>query len=129
MYIYIRLEFAFNIAVYCVSTFLITTILISYSMYNGIETMVSVIKSGGVIIADTIIIHINACLLYFANIQDCTIPILVRMKAIMGNWKTNPIINVSDVNVDTYESIVIELCTRSATLYVPKNLNEIGNKI
>lgn len=85
MYIYIRLEFAFNIAVYCVSTFLITTILISYSMYNGIETMVSVIKSGGVIIADTIIIHINACLLYCANIQDCTIPILARMKAITGN--------------------------------------------
>ena len=47
--------------------------LISYNKYNGIVTKIRVIKSGGVIIAATIIMIINACFLYFANINTLLI--------------------------------------------------------
>ena len=86
MYIrYIKLEVFYNIPVYYLSTFLITTILISYSIYNGIETRISVIKSGGVITADTNIMAISACRLYCISIHDFISSIFARIKAITGN--------------------------------------------
>ena len=50
-----------------VPTILTILTLTSYSKYNGIVTNIRVIKSGGVIIAATSIITINACFLYFAR--------------------------------------------------------------
>ena len=49
------------------STILAILTLTSYSKYNGIVTKTRVIRSGGVIIAATSIMIINACFLYFAN--------------------------------------------------------------
>lgn len=49
------------------STNLTILTLTSYNKYNGMVTSTKVIKSGGVIIAATSIMIINACLLYFAN--------------------------------------------------------------
>ena len=40
----------------------------------------------------------------------------VRKKAITGSWNTRPMVSVSVVNVETYESIVMLLTTRSETL-------------
>ncbi len=77
--------------------------------------------------AATSMIIIKECLRYLDSISDEMNPSFAKAKAITGSWKTTPINSVSVVNVDMYESSVIVLCILSATLYVPKNLNEIGN--
>ena len=57
----------------------------SNSKYNGMETNTRVIKSGGVIIAPTNIIIINACFQYFDSTSEDTTPIFANAKAITGN--------------------------------------------
>lgn len=79
--------------------------------------------------AATSIITINAYFLYCFNISDVTTPIFPRKNAITGNWKTNPIIKVSVVKVLIYDVSVILLSTIDETLYVPKNLNDIGKSM
>ncbi len=79
-------------------------------------TSISVIKSGGVMIAATSIMMIKECFLYLDNRSDVTKPNLPRKNAITGNWNTNPITNVSDVKVLMYESSVILLTTFAETL-------------
>lgn len=67
-------------------------------MYKGIVTSISVIKSGGVMIAATNIIRIKACLRYLANKAESTNPSFVKAKTMTGSWKTTPMSNVSVVN-------------------------------
>ena len=85
--------------------------------------------SGGVIIAATNIITMKECFLNRASIEESMNPIFVKAKAMTGSWNTKPMINVRVMNVVIYESRVIVLWTRSATLYVPKNRKDIGNKM
>ncbi len=75
-----------------------------------------VIKSGGVMMAATIIITMNECLRYSDNMAEVTTPIFPRKNAITGNWNTTAITSVSDTKVDTYESSVMLLTTFADTL-------------
>ena len=76
--------------------------------------------------AATNMMMMKECFLYAESSSEDIIPSFVNANAITGSWKTTPISNVKVVNVEMYESRVMVLCIFSATLYVPKNLNEMG---
>lgn len=77
-----------------------TNMLISYKPYIGIVTNMSVKMSGGVIMAATIIIIMNAYDRYFFNVPTSINPIFPSTKAMTGSWNTIPIKNVKVVNVE-----------------------------
>lgn len=79
-------------------------------------TRISVIKSGGVMIAATNIMMRKECLRYWESISEVITPILPRKKAIMGSWNTTPMTSVNDTKVEIYESSVILLITLADTL-------------
>lgn len=79
-------------------------------------TKISVIKSGGVMMAATNIMTKKECFRYFDNNSDDTKPNLPRKKAITGSWNTSPMTNVSETNVEIYESSVMLLTTFADTL-------------
>ena len=54
--------------------------LISYNRYRGMVTRMSVIRSGGVMMAATSIMMRNECLRYFESISDVMIPSLDTAK-------------------------------------------------
>ena len=70
---------------YRLSTLLATLMLNSYNRYNGIVTKISVIRSGGVIIAATTIMMRNAYLRYLESISDVIKPIFANTKAKTGS--------------------------------------------
>ena len=55
------------------STHLVTLMLISYNRYRGMVTRMSVIRSGGVMMAATSIMMRNECLRYLDSICDVMI--------------------------------------------------------
>ena len=59
--------------------------LISYNRYRGMVTRMSVIRSGGVMMAATSIMMRNECLRYFESISDVMIPSLDKAKAMTGS--------------------------------------------
>ena len=59
--------------------------LISYRIYKGIVTKMSVIRSGGVMMAATSIMMRNECLRYFESISDVMMPSFDKAKAITGS--------------------------------------------
>ena len=63
-------------------------------------TSISVIKSGGVMMAATSIIARKECLRYWESMSEVTTPILPRKKAMTGSWNTTPMINVNDTKVE-----------------------------
>ena len=59
--------------------------LISYRIYKGIVTKMSVIRSGGVMMAATSIMMRNECLRYFESISDVMMPSFDKAKAMTGS--------------------------------------------
>ena len=59
--------------------------LISYNRYRGMVTRMSVIRSGGVMMAATSMIMRNECLRYLESISDVMIPSFDNAKAMSGS--------------------------------------------
>lgn len=64
-------------------------------------TSISVMTSGGVIMAATSMMTMKAWRRKRANILLLISPIFVRKKATTGSWNTSPMMSVSEVKVET----------------------------
>ncbi len=84
--------------------------------------------SGGVINAATTMITMIEWRRYFFINVALSIPSLASKNPNTGNWNTRPIVRHNEENVEIYDEMVIVLTTVSATWYVAKNLNAIGNR-
>jgi hypothetical protein len=76
-------------------------ILNSYKINKGIIIIKQENTSGGVIIADKIVIITTAHFLYSFKKSADMIPILAEKNAMIGVSKTSPIANDKVINVDT----------------------------
>lgn len=64
--------------------------LISYKIIIGIDIIIKLIGSGGVIIADNMMVIIIASLLYFLKKSGVTIPMDEKRNEATGNSKITP---------------------------------------